>query len=654
MNAAPLIELTDIRKTYNPGTSAAVEVLRGITLTIHAGEFVAIMGQSGSGKSTLMNILGLLDRPSSGTFRFEGRDVAFLDVDDLTALRRQAFGFVFQQYNLIPTLSAVENVEVPAAYAGLSTAERRARSTHLLDMLGLADRLTHRPSELSGGQQQRVSIARALMNGGQVILADEPTGALDSASGAHVMDLLTSLSREGHTVILITHDRSIAGVAHRIVEVRDGLIVAETPGDRLQEAGGDHGPPMKALPGRPAAAGQLSPFALVSEALRAGSGALLASPVRTSLTLLGIVAGIASVITLLAIGQGAKQSVMAELTMFGANRLNIFPGGNDSRGPGGRLLEADAALIRSIPNVMTVMPDIWGKVTVRAGNIDAIVDATATTSDFPDVMTWHLEEGVFFTSSDERSLATVAVIGSRLKERMFPDGSTAIRRTILVNNTQFQVIGVLARKGSLFGDNSNDDMLVIPLSTGSLRVFGKRELGRITVTIADVARSKEAANAITAVLETAHRTRDFTVRDQIATIETNNKILDILTLLLAGTAAISLFVGGVGVMNVMLMTVTERTREIGIRMATGARTRDILRQFLTEAMVVSGIGGLVGVVVGIAIGVAAALVLGIPVLFTATAITAAVACAILTGLIFGIAPAVRAARLEPVAALARE
>lgn len=205
-----------------------MEVLHGITLDIRAGEFVAIKGASGSGKSTLMNILGCLDSPSGGEYLLDGEDVSTLDADELAALRRRTFGFVFQSYNLIATSTAQENVEVPAIYAGMPAAERHERAAELLGSLKLGDRLDHRPNQLSGGQQQRVSIARALMNGGRIILADEPTGALDSQSGEDVMALLRSMHEQGNTIIVITHAREVAERADRLIEIRDGQILSDT------------------------------------------------------------------------------------------------------------------------------------------------------------------------------------------------------------------------------------------------------------------------------------------------------------------------------------------------------------------------------------------------------------------------------------------
>src|ERR1700742_3482853 len=222
----PLFELENVTKVYNPDGEQRVEVLHGISLQIRQGEFVAIMGASGSGKTTLMNILGCLDRPTGGSYRLAGVDVAALDRGELAWLRRTMFGFVFQSYNLIGTASALENVEIPAIYAGQKTAERKQRAADLLGFLGLSERLDHRPNQLSGGQQQRVSIARALMNGGTAILADKPTGALDSRAGAEVLQFLERLADDGHTVIIITHDPDVARHAHRKIEIKDGVILS--------------------------------------------------------------------------------------------------------------------------------------------------------------------------------------------------------------------------------------------------------------------------------------------------------------------------------------------------------------------------------------------------------------------------------------------
>ncbi len=664
----PLIELRDLRKVFMTSDSVAVEVLRGLSISIHAGEFVAIVGQSGSGKSTLMNILGLLDRATGGSYRLAGRDVAGLDRDEQASLRREAFGFVFQQYNLIPSITACENVEVPAAYAGLAPRERRERAAELLGQLGLGERLNHRPGQLSGGQQQRVSVARALMNGGRIILADEPTGALDSATGEEVMALLKRLADDGHTIILITHNHEVAAAARRIVEIKDGRIVSDTASTTTDQGpvGAAATSAVPQLPDQRSDEGAVESFSLprasaaaplladMREAMRSGMRALGSNPFRTGLTLLGIVIGVASVVALMAIGEGARQDVITRMATFGTNRMYVIPGGESSRGPGGRLLPADVPYVRSVPHVAAAMPYLQGKVTVRAGNVDYPTQGAAITTDFPRILNWPVERGVFFTENDELKLATVAIIGTKLAARMFPDGSDPIRRSILVDGAPFQVIGVLAPKGADGQGGDDDDTIVFPYPTGAARVFGKQELSWISVLIDDLDQADETEADIIRVLERAHGVRDFRIFNQAASIEARSKTQDTMTLLLGSTAAISLLVGGIGVMNVMLMTVSERTREIGIRMATGARTADILRQFLSEAIVVTGVGGIVGAVIGIVVGAIAAFGFGTPVIFTGLALVGAIATAILTGLVFGFMPALRAARLEPVTALARE
>src|SRR6185295_6412984 len=301
-SAEPLIELVDVTKTYRSG-ELDVEVLHGVSLKVYPGEFLAIMGASGSGKTTLMNIVGCLDRPTTGTYHFMGKDVSGFERDELARLRREAFGFVFQSYNLIGTASALENVEVPAVYSGMPPAERSARAKELLGSLGLGERLLHRPSQLSGGQQQRVSIARALMNGGRIVLADEPTGALDSKSGVEVMALLQELSRRGHTVILITHALEIARQAKRVIEVKDGRIVSDPGPQRSPEETADPAAPDVA---RPRDEGGASLVGGAFEAAKTAVRALRSNLFRTVLTLLGIVIGVASVIAMLAIGDGAK------------------------------------------------------------------------------------------------------------------------------------------------------------------------------------------------------------------------------------------------------------------------------------------------------------------------------------------------------------
>lgn len=644
----PLIELRGVTKTFRNG-EVETQVLHGIDLKIYPGEFVAIMGASGSGKSTLMNILGCLDRPSSGAYFFDGRDVSSFERDDLARLRREAFGFVFQSYNLLPGVSACENVELPASYSGLPPQARRHRAAELLTSLGLGERLHHRPNQLSGGQQQRVSIARALMNGGQIILADEPTGALDSRSGSDVITLLENLSADGHTIILITHDATVAAHAHRLIEIRDGLIISD-PGPTLaKEDTSIASEAAKALRGEPS---------LWSELLAAGKTAvrsLFGNIFRTVLTLLGIVIGVASVITMLAIGDGAKQAVVDRISAMGSNLLLVRPGGPNERG--GRwstssLVPADVDALNTLPDILAAVPELTGSYTLRYETEDHSAEINATSHLFPVARNWTMASGTFFTEADEQSYATVAVVGKTVAEKLF--GNTdPLGHYIIINNILFQVIGVTAEQGASPRGDDQDNIVFVPYTTGSLRIFGQTFLRNVTIAVADTTKMSEVQTAAHALLLARHGVEDFQIFNMASLIDTVSETQNTMTILLASIAAISLLVGGIGVMNIMLVSVTERTREIGIRMATGARTRHILQQFLIEALVVSAIGGLIGVLLGLG---SAALInyLGTPISYSLAPVVLAFGCAFATGLIFGYLPARKAARLDPVAALATE
>ncbi|KRW82734.1 MacB family efflux pump subunit [Marinobacter sp. P4B1] len=641
----PLIELKGITRSFGQG-DLAVPVLKGIDLKIYPGEFVAIMGPSGSGKSTLMNILGCLDQPSSGEYWFDGRDVSALSRDELALLRREAFGFVFQSYNLLPGMTARENVEIPAIYAGMAPVRRHQRADELLTGLGLGERLTHRPSELSGGQQQRVSIARALMNGGQIIFADEPTGALDSKSSQEVIRLLTDLSAQGHTVILITHDQDVADVARRQIHIADGEVVRDTGVETTTRTA-----PVKAADIRNGAV--LSDW---QEALKSALRSLRSNLFRTALTLLGIVIGVASVITMLAIGEGAKKDVVDRISTMGSDLLLVRPGGPDQRG--GRwsvttLVADDYRAINEIEGVLAAIPELTGGQTLRYSNRDHQAEINATSFQFPVARQWPVAEGTFFSAQDEANYAAVAVLGTSTAQVLFPDESP-LGKHLMVNNVLFQVIGVMEEKGASPMGQDQDEVVFVPYTTGSLRIFGQTHLRNVTVAVADIDRMAEIEAIIHDTLLARHGgVEDFTIRNMASLIDTISETQNTLTWLLGSIAAISLLVGGIGVMNIMLVSVTERTREIGIRMATGARAWNILQQFLTEAWLVSAIGGLIGVGLGIA---ATQLIgsFGTPVHMTVLPMVLAFSCAFATGLIFGFLPARKAARLDPVHALASE
>jgi macrolide transport system ATP-binding/permease protein len=638
-----VIELEDVTRTYGAG-AGAVEVLRGVSLRIWPGELVAIMGASGSGKSTLMNILGCLDRPTSGRYRFAGEEVSKLDPDRRALLRRHAFGFIFQQYHLLPTATAAENVEVPAIYAGAPHRERLGRARHLLAQLGLGDRLEHRPSELSGGQQQRVSIARALMNGGQVILADEPTGALDSRSGQEVMALLGELNAQGHTVVVITHDPEVARHARRRIQIADGVIVADEGLPSSLEPQPATGPRQVGAAGSPGAAFDLA------EAIRMATRSLRVNLFRTLLTLLGIVIGVGSVVAMLALGDGAERDVLGRIEALGTNLLVVRP----DRSARGVLSPDDAAEIARLPHVASAVPQINGTATLRLGAIDHETSVVATTANYPRARDWPVGSGVFLAGEDVERYATVVVLGRTAAGVLFPDGPDPVGRYVLVNNVPFQVIGVMAAKGASPWGDDLDDAAFVPLTTGGLRLFGARSLRSITVEADSAAHVAVIEAAVGDLLQARHRgARDFYIRNMASYLETQAETRRTFTLLLGSIAAISLLVGGIGVMNIMLVSITERTREIGIRMASGARASNVRLQFLTEAVVVCTVGGLVGVAGGLGAALLAGR-LGTPAMVTLPPILLAFGCAFATGVVFGFMPAHKAARLDPVAALAAD
>lgn len=642
-----LIELRNIRKRY-PAGDQEVEVLHGIDLTIEAGEFVAIMGSSGSGKSTLMHILGCLDQPSDGDYLFAGKRVTDMDPEQLAWLRREMFGFVFQSYHLIGTASAWENVALPAIYAGVPRDVRRQRAEQLLTELGLEARLENRPNQLSGGQQQRVSIARALMNGGKVMLADEPTGALDSVSGDAVMAQLRELAEQGHTVIVITHDAKVAAHADRVVEIHDGSVISDSR-HRAHRDGQAHAviePPMEKRMPDP---GEM--LEAVVMALRS----LRANWMRTVLTLLGIVIGVGAVVVMLAIGQGAKEDVVARINDRGTNLLVIRPDRGQQRVADGviaTLVPEDAEALKTLPNIRFAVPEISGNVTARANGNDISTSVQAVTEDFPQLRDWQLRAGIFFDAQDLASYAPVAVIGQTVQKKLFP-GSDPLGQFVLLNSIPFQVIGVMSEQGASDRGDDQDDVVILPLTTGTLRLFGQNYLRSITVAVDDVSQMDATEDAALALLTQRHGKEDVRVFNMASLLDMVSETQNTLTMLLGSIAAISLLVGGIGVMNIMLVSVTERIHEIGIRMATGARQRNILQQFLTESVVVSALGGMVGVLMGVLVGWLLS-ALGMSIVFSGPVMVAAFVCAAGIGLLFGFAPALKAARLNPVEALSND
>ncbi|PRB83788.1 MacB family efflux pump subunit [Pseudomonas sp. MYb185] len=646
----PLIRLEGIGKTYRNG-ELSTTVLQDVSLDIHAGEFVAIMGASGSGKSTLMHLLGCLDQPSTGRYLFEGEDIARLDSDQLASLRSRTFGFIFQSYHLISSANATENVEVPAIYAGLPRDARHARAEELLTGLGLGERLGNRPNQLSGGQQQRVSIARALMNDARILLADEPTGALDSKSGSDVLQLLKDLHARGKTVIVITHDREVANHADRLIEIRDGRIIHDSGRKTGSQVSAETAPP------RPPRKQGLAAFDDTNEAIRMALRALRANLFRTILTLLGIVIGVASVVVMLAVGNGARQDVIERISDMGTNLLLVRPGAPNTRrsadGSTNTLTPEDALVAARIDNVIAAVPEADTRATVRAGNTDAQTQVTGTTADYVVAKNWPLASGVFINDEDNSRYAAVAVIGRTVATNLYGD-SDPLGQYMLIRNVPFLIIGVMQEKGATPWGQDQDDIVFVPLNTASNRLIGSRHLSNISVLIDDLSLSDATQEAVRQAVMANHAgVEDFQIRNMASLLENVASTQNTFTVLLGSIAAISLLVGGIGVMNIMLVNVSERTREIGIRMATGARTRNILQQFIVEAMVVSAIGGAIGVVVGLGFG-SMLQYFGTPIQFTAGPVLLAFGCAFATGLIFGFMPAHKAAHLDPVVALSAD
>ncbi|MBP7567626.1 MAG: MacB family efflux pump subunit [Burkholderiaceae bacterium] len=630
-------------------------VLKDIDLAIHAGEMVAIVGQSGSGKSTLMNILGCLDTPTRGSYRVAGRETGRLAPDELAELRREHFGFIFQRYHLLSDLTAQGNVEVPAVYAGTPPAARHERSAALLARLGLADRMHHTPGKLSGGQQQRVSIARALMNGGRVILADEPTGALDTQSGAEVMKILGELHAEGHTIIIVTHDMGVAEHAQRVIEIRDGEIV----GDRRREgtgpaaaAGGISTQPRGGLSARLSAFGDR-----FREAFRMALLAMNAHRLRTFLTMLGIIIGIASVVSVVALGAGSQAKVLQNISAIGTNTIEVFSGSGfgDVRSSAVRtLIPADADALAQQGYVDSVTPNLNASARLRYRNVELTGTVNGVGEQYFRVKNVSLAQGVAFGADAVRDRTQVAVIDDNTLKKLFPDTPNPIGEVILLGSVPVRVIGVAAPSTSAFG-NSEALNVWVPYTTAMGRIVGQNYLRSITVRVADDAPMAAAEQGISQLLKLRHGREDFYVLNTDSIRQTIESTTQTMTLLIASIAVISLLVGGIGVMNIMLVSVTERTREIGVRMAVGARQGDIQQQFLIEAVLVCLLGGALGIAIALGFGaVFARFSTDFVLAFSTSSMVWAFACSTLIGVVFGFLPARSAARLNPVDALARD
>lgn len=653
-NNTPLIKLENIIREFPAGDST-IQVLKGINLTINAGEMVAIIGASGSGKSTLMNILGCLDKPTEGIYSIGGRTTSQLSQDELAELRREHFGFIFQRYHLLNALTAQGNVEIPAIYAGVTNEQRQSRATNILSRLGLADKINNKPNQLSGGQQQRVSIGRALINGGQIILADEPTGALDRKSGLEVMAILRELHQQGHTVIIVTHDPNIAQSAERIIEISDGNIISDSinPNYCSEQANNRQ---VKQIEITKTQDNFSAKYYRFRDAFKMAILSMLSQRLRTFLTMLGIIIGIASVVSMVALGEGTKQKILSNINSLGTSTLEIYAGsgfGDRNADKITTLRSSDADFLAQQSFVHSTTPNLSTSVYFRINNLAVTGTVNGVGEQFFAVRGYTISKGIAFDQTAVMTSAQEAIIDENTVKRLFSD-QDPIGKILMVGQLPVRIIGVATKQQQGFGNNESLNIW-LPYTTVINRMVGQTSLKSITVRINDNVDLNIAEQAINKIMLQRHGSKDFFIFNSDSIRETVNSSAWVLTLLISTIALISLIVGGIGVMNIMLVSVTERTREIGVRMAVGARSSDILQQFLIEAVLVCLIGGTLGIVLSFIIGfVFNYFVTSFAMSFSIISIIAAFSCSTMIGIIFGYVPAKRAAKLDPIYALERE